>query len=199
LDQNTSIQNLQKRLLCLKIWKPTESCMICFSGVCTVFLNALLKIELKRPKKLFQMFLSKSGKWEASSLKSVNLKEYLYIIARIFLLTILQKATRIKRFLLTEVDFEPVIQIKTPRRVINFCGYYKIKSGRQSGSLSPKCKIIFQLIKEMDYSIKKSLQFWIYLFLPYATSSAIFFAIKKISELLPQNLLLHEFLSRWDA
>jgi len=118
-----------------------------------------------------------------------NLKEYVYIITKNFSLNYLTKNYKNKTVSLEETEFEAVVEIRTPEDLyISVDTLHHIR--HTIGQLPPKCKIIFQLIKEDGLQYKEVAA--ILNVSVFTVRNQLAIAVKKISESLPQNLLLNK-------
>ena len=115
-----------------------------------------------------------------------NLKEYLYIITKNFSLNYLTKNYKNKTVSLDEIEFESLVEIKTPEEL--YISVDALNGIRQViGSLPPKCKIIFQLIKEDGLQYKEVAS--ILNLSVFTVRNQLAIAIKKIGETLPKGVL----------
>lgn len=118
-----------------------------------------------------------------------NLKEYVYIITKNFSLNYLTKNYKNKTISLDEIEFETIVEVKTPEDLyitadtVNYVRHV-------IGELPPKCKIIFQLIKEDGLQYKEVAS--ILNLSVFTVRNQLAIAIKKICESLPRNILLAE-------
>lgn len=118
-----------------------------------------------------------------------NLKEYLYIITKNFSLNYLTKNYKNKTVCLDDIQFETVAQIRTPEDL--YISADMLNHIRETiGQLPPKCKIIFQLIREDGLQYKEVAS--ILNISVFTVRNQLAIAVKKIGETLPQNLLLHK-------
>jgi RNA polymerase sigma-70 factor (family 1) len=118
-----------------------------------------------------------------------NLKEYAYIITKNFSLNYLTKNYKNKTVSLDEIEFESVVEIKTPEDL--YISSDILNTVRTViNRLPPKCKIIFQLIKEDGLQYKEVAS--ILHLSVFTVRNQLAIAVKKISETLPSNILLKE-------
>lgn len=116
-----------------------------------------------------------------------NLKEYAYIITKNFSLNYLTKNYKNKTVSLDEIEFESVVEIKTPEDL--YISTHTLNCVREAiGQLPPKCKIIFQLIKEDGLQYREVAS--ILNLSVFTVRNQLAIAVKKISETLPKNVLL---------
>ena len=115
-----------------------------------------------------------------------NLKEYLYIITKNFSLNYLTKNYKNKTVSLDEIEFESLVEIKTPEEL--YISVDALNGIRQViGNLPPKCKIIFQLIKEDGLQYKEVAS--ILNLSVFTVRNQLAIAVKKIGETLPKGVL----------
>lgn len=111
-----------------------------------------------------------------------NLKEYLYIITKNFSLNYLTKNYKNAAVSLDEVDFEPMIEFRTPEDL--YISADTLMQLRQAaGKLSPKCRMIFQLVKEDGMRYKEVAS--ILNISVFTVRNQLAIACKKMGELLP--------------
>jgi RNA polymerase sigma-70 factor (ECF subfamily) len=115
-----------------------------------------------------------------------NLKEYAYIITKNFSLNYLTKNYKNKTVSLDKIEFESVVEIKTPEDV--YISADTLNCVREIiNQLPPKCRIIFQLIKEDGLQYKEVAS--ILNLSVFTVRNQLAIAVKKISEALPKNVL----------
>jgi len=187
LDTNTAIQDLQRKIALFEDMKAyRELYDLLFPGLHR-FSYAFVKSNETAEEIVSDVFI-KVWQMRARLTEIHNLKEYLYIIAKNFSLNYLTKNYKNKTVSLDEIDFEPVIHIKTPEEL--YISADTINQIRQTiGLLAPRCKIIFQLVKEDGLQYKEVAS--ILNLSVFTVRNQLAIALKKISESLPQNLLLH--------
>jgi RNA polymerase sigma-70 factor (ECF subfamily) len=114
-----------------------------------------------------------------------NLKQYLYIITKNFSLNYIAKNYKHPVTTLDSIDLEAIIQIRSPEEIcISADMVSKIRQVIQS--LSPRCRIIFQLVKEEDLKYKEVAA--ILGISVFTVRNQVAIAIRKIGETLPGYL-----------
>lgn len=114
-----------------------------------------------------------------------NLKEYLYIITKNFSLNYIAKNYKHPVTTLDSIDLETVIHIRNPEEIcISADMVKKIREVIQT--LSPKCRMIFQLVKEEGLKYKEVAS--ILNISVFTVRNQVGIAIRKIGEALPDYL-----------
>lgn len=114
-----------------------------------------------------------------------NLKEYLYIITKNFSLNYIAKNYKHPVTTLDSIDLETVIHIRNPEEIcISADMVNKIRQVIQT--LSPKCRMIFQLVKEEGLKYKEVAS--ILNISVFTVRNQVGIAIRKIGEALPDYL-----------
>ncbi len=111
-----------------------------------------------------------------------HLKEYLYIITKNFSLNYISKNYKHPVVNLDDIDIETVIEIRTPEEL--YISADIVARIRQSiAGLSPRCRLIFQLVKEDNLSYKEVAA--ILNISAFTVRNQVAIAIKKLAETLP--------------
>ncbi|MDP4132338.1 MAG: RNA polymerase sigma-70 factor [Bacteroidota bacterium] len=111
-----------------------------------------------------------------------NLKEYLYIITKNFSLNYISKNYKHPVTTLDAIDLETVIQIRNPEEIcISAEMVNRIKQVIQT--LSPRCRMIFQLVREEDLRYKEVAS--ILNISVFTVRNQLAIAVRKIGEALP--------------
>jgi len=111
-----------------------------------------------------------------------NLKEYLYIITKNFSLNYISKNYKHPVTALDAIDLETVIHIRNPEEIcISAEIVNRIKQVIQT--LSPRCRMIFQLVREEDLRYKEVAS--ILNISVFTVRNQLAIAVRKIGEALP--------------
>ncbi len=114
-----------------------------------------------------------------------NLKEYLYIITKNFSLNYIAKNYKHPVITIDAIDIETVVQIKSPEELyISTDIVNKIREVIQT--LSPRCRLVFQLVKEENLKYKEVAS--ILNISVFTVRNQVAIAIKKLGEALPDYL-----------
>ncbi|HEY4154353.1 MAG TPA: RNA polymerase sigma-70 factor [Puia sp.] len=114
-----------------------------------------------------------------------NLKEYLYIITKNFSLNYIAKNYKHPVITLDSIDLETLIQIQSPEELcISADLVSKIRQVIQG--LSPRCRMIFQLVKEENLKYREVAS--ILNISVFTVRNQVAIAVRKIGEALPDYM-----------
>jgi RNA polymerase sigma-70 factor (family 1) len=123
----------------------------------------------------------------------ISLKEYLYIITKNFSLNYLTRSYKNSTVSLDEIDVELMVNMGTPEDL--YISEDIMKQVRSiTAQLSPRCKIIFQLVKEDNLSYKEVAA--ILNLSVFTVRNQLSIAVRKISSALPKYLRQSYLVSR---
>jgi RNA polymerase sigma-70 factor (ECF subfamily) len=188
LDTLAAINDLQKRIALFEDMKAYQELYEMLFCNLHRFSNAFVRSREPAEEIVSDVFIKV---WQMRSrLNEIrNLKEYLYIITKNFSLNYLTKNYKNKTVCLDDIQFETVAQIRTPEDL--YISADMLNQIRETiRRLPPKCRIIFQLIREDGLQYKEVAS--ILNISVFTVRNQLGIAVKKIGETLPQNLLLHK-------
>ena len=114
-----------------------------------------------------------------------NLKEYLYIITKNFSLNYITRNYKNTTVSLDEIDFEPAVNLGTPEDLSITVDIIR-QVHNAVAQLSPRCRIIFQLVKEDNLSYKEVAA--ILNLSVFTVRNQLSIAVQKLSDALPKYL-----------
>ena len=184
MNQIASIQDLQREIALYENMKAYRALYDLLADSLHRFAYAFVKSNEAAEEIVSDVFVKL---WQIRNrlIEVENLKEYLYIITKNFSLNYIAKNYRNPIVSLDDIDIEAVIEIKSPEDIcISADLIGKIKQSIQE--LSPRCRIIFQLVKEENLKYKEVAA--ILNVSVFTVRNQVAIATKKIGEILPAYL-----------